>query len=108
MSPDNIKVLEWAVAEVIQESSLKSRLKSGKKLVVKLGVDPTSPDLHLGHGVVLRKLRQFQELGHQAVLVIGDFTARIGDPSGRNTTRPVLTDAEISQNLKTYVDQAKI
>ena len=100
-------VLEWAVAEIINRDSLVKRLAGKKKLVVKFGVDPTSADLHLGHAIALRKLRQFQDLGHQTTLLIGDFTTKIGDPSGRNSTRPVLTDDEIRRNMKTYVEQAK-
>lgn len=106
MDSDHNQALAWAVAELINESSLTRRLNGGKKLIVKLGVDPTSKDLHLGHAIVLRKLRQFQDLGHQAVLVIGDFTARIGDPAGVNKTRPVLSEDEIKDNMKTYLAQA--
>ena len=91
--------------EVINDSELKNRLNNGKKLRVKLGADPTAPDLHLGHYVVLRKLRDFQELGHIVVFIIGDFTALIGDPSGRSKTRPSLTRAQIEENAKTYFDQ---
>ena len=82
------------------------RLKAGKRLRVKLGVDPTRPDLTFGHMVCLNKLRQFQDMGHQAVLIIGDYTTRIGDPSGRSDTRPVLTEEEIERNASTYLDQA--
>ncbi|HET9393334.1 MAG TPA: tyrosine--tRNA ligase [Candidatus Rubrimentiphilum sp.] len=85
---------------------LQERLSEGKPLTVKLGLDPTSPDLHLGHAVVLRKLQQFVEGGHSVVLVIGSFTARIGDPSGRNELRPPLTTAEITTNMRTYAEQA--
>jgi len=85
---------------------LEERLSEGKPLTVKLGLDPTSPDLHLGHAVVLRKLQQFVEGGHNVVLVIGSFTARIGDPSGRNELRPPLTTAEITTNMRTYAEQA--
>jgi len=102
------ELLSYGVAEIIEADALQQRLSAKKSLTVKLGVDPTSQDLHLGHAVVLRKLRQFQDLGHQAVLVIGDFTSKIGDPSGRNATRPVLTDEEIATNMATYVEQAKI
>jgi tyrosyl-tRNA synthetase len=84
---------------------LKKKLASGRPLRVKLGVDPTAPDIHLGHTVVLRKLRQFQDQGHQAVLIIGDFTALIGDPTGRSATRPQLTPQEIEVNAKTYFEQ---
>ena len=82
------------------------KLKRGKPLNIKLGVDPTAPDIHLGHAVPLRKLRQFQDLGHQVTLIIGDGTALIGDPSGRNSTRPQLTREQIKENAQTYVDQA--
>ncbi len=91
--------------EIINENELKERLNSGKKLRVKLGADPTAPDLHLGHYVVLRKLRDFQELGHTVVFIIGDFTALIGDPSGRSKTRPPLTREQIEENAKTYFEQ---
>ena len=80
-------------------------MQEGKPLNIKLGLDPTSPDLHLGHTVVLMKLRELQKLGHKVTLLIGDFTAKIGDPSGRNTTRPVLTDDEIEENSRTYFEQ---
>ncbi len=85
---------------------LKERLASGKRLRVKLGMDPTAPDLTLGHAVVLRKLRQFQDLGHNAVLIIGDYTAMIGDPTGRSKTRPILTASDIKTNAATYLQQA--
>ncbi len=90
----------------IGEEDLEKRLKEEKPLRVKLGVDPTRPDLTFGHMVVFNKLRQFQEAGHQAVLIIGDYTAMIGDPSGRSSTRPVLTQEEVEENAKTYLDQA--
>ncbi len=108
MDNTTINVFDSTVAEVIEQTNLEKRLKGNRPLIIKLGVDPTSPDLHLGHAVVLRKLRQFQDLGHVAALVIGDFTAQIGDPSGRNSTRPVITKEEIGHNLKTYIDQAKL
>ena len=85
---------------------LDAKLKAGRPLRIKLGMDPTAPDIHLGHAVVLRKMRQFQDAGHIAVLIIGDYTARIGDPTGRDTTRPVLDDAAITHNAQTYLDQA--
>ena len=100
-----------AVEEIIPENELKNKLnqsiETGKALNVKLGCDPSRPDLHVGHGVVLRKLRHFQDLGHQAILVIGDFTAMIGDPSGRNKTRPQLTLEEAKANAQSYIDQAE-
>jgi len=87
-------------------AELKERLATGKRLRVKLGMDPTAPDLTLGHTVVLRKLRQFQDLGHKAVLIIGDYTAMIGDPTGKSRTRPMLTPEEIETNARTYLEQA--
>lgn len=90
------------VSQVIEEKSLAPRLLLGRRLRVKLGVDPTAPDLHLGHAVLLWKLREFQDLGHTIVFIIGDFTARIGDPSGRSQVRPILTAKEIERNAKTY------
>ena len=107
-----IEVIQQGVEEIIPFEELKQKLdssqKNNKPLVVKLGCDPSRPDLHIGHAVVLRKLRQFQDLGHQAVLVIGDFTAMIGDPSGRNKTRPQLTLEEAKSNAQSYMEQAKI
>ena len=107
-----IEVIQQGVEEIIPLEELKQKLdssqKNNKPLVVKLGCDPSRPDLHIGHAVVLRKLRQFQDLGHQAVLVIGDFTAMIGDPSGRNKTRPQLTLEEAKSNAQSYMEQAKI
>ena len=93
-------------AEVISREELKKKLSAGRALRVKLGVDPTAPDIHFGHTVSLQKLRQFQDLGHQAVLIIGDFTAMIGDPSGRSATRPQLTHDEVLANARTYQEQA--
>jgi tyrosyl-tRNA synthetase len=92
--------------DVIPREELDRRLRSGATLRVKLGLDPTAPDIHLGHAVVLRKLRDFQALGHTAVLVVGDYTARVGDPSGRSKTRPVLSPEDIDANTRTYLDQA--
>src|ERR687894_516481 len=92
--------------DVIPREDLDRRLGSGATLRVKLGIDPTAPDIHLGFVVVLKKLREFQELGHTAVLVIGDYTARIGDPSGKSKTRPVLSPEEIEENTRTYLEQA--
>jgi tyrosyl-tRNA synthetase len=102
---EQLKTLRRGVVDVFPEDELLARLRSGQPLRVKLGVDPTAPDIHLGHTIPLFKLRQFQELGHQAVLIIGDFTALIGDPSGRSTTRPVLSRADVEQNARTYLDQ---
>ncbi len=92
--------------DVIPREEFDRRLRSGERLRVKLGIDPTAPDIHLGFVVVLRKLREFQDLGHTAVLVIGDYTARVGDPSGRSKTRPVLSAQEIEKNTGTYLEQA--
>ena len=92
--------------EIINREHLKSRIERGDRLRVKLGLDPTKPDIHLGHTIVLRALRRYQEHGHQAVLIIGDWTARIGDPSGQNITRPQLTKDEVNAAAKTYLDQA--
>jgi tyrosyl-tRNA synthetase len=92
--------------EIIDRNHLKTRLERGDRLRVKLGLDPTRPDIHLGHTVVLRALRRYQEHGHMAVLIIGDWTARIGDPSGQNITRPQLSKEEVNAAAKTYLDQA--
>ena len=107
-----LTLIQQGAEEIIPEDMLRDKLeqsrKNGQPLVVKLGCDPSRPDLHIGHAVVLRKLRHFQDLGHQAVLVIGDFTAMIGDPSGRNKTRPQLTLEETKVNAESYIDQAKV
>src|SRR6201995_5527041 len=92
--------------DVLPRGALQARLDAGRPLRVKLGLDPTAKDLHLGHTVVLQKLREFQDLGHTVVLIIGDYTARVGDPSGRSATRPVLSPQEIDAYARTYVDQA--
>ena len=99
-------MLKQSSAQIINESELREKLALGRPLRVKLGVDPTTSDIHLGHTIVLRKLRQFQDLGHQAVLIIGDFTGMIGDPSGRSVTRPHLTHQEVIANAATYREQA--
>jgi len=107
LSPDEqLHVIKSGIADLVPEADLGKKLIKGDPLRVKLGVDPTAPDLHLGHAVPLRKLRQFQDLGHTVVLIIGDFTALIGDPSGRNSTRPPLTMEQIDANATTYIDQA--
>lgn len=107
---EQVKLLKRGTVEVYREDELAQRLteaaKDGRQLRAKLGMDPTAPDIHLGHTVVLRKLRQFQDLGHKAVLIIGDYTARIGDPTGQNTTRPMLSPEQIKKNAQTYFDQA--
>lgn len=104
MSSD-IKSLFAGVSQIIPQEELQKKIDIGKKLVIKFGADPTSPDLHLGHAVVLGKLRQFQDMGHHVIFLIGDFTARIGDPTGRSKTRPPLSEEQIAQNTKTYLDQ---
>jgi tyrosyl-tRNA synthetase len=102
-------ILSRGCVDILEEKELRERLGRGKPLRVKAGFDPTAADLHLGHTVLLQKLRQFQQLGHQVIFLIGDFTARIGDPTGRSDTRPVLSREAIERNAKTYVDQvAKI
>ena len=98
-------LLERGVSEVIVEEELRSWLTSGQKLRLKEGFDPSSPDIHLGHMVGLRKLRQFQERGHQVVLIVGDWTAQIGDPSGQSATRPMLTAEQVKANAQTYMEQ---
>jgi len=103
---DALELLKQGAAQIISEDELRDKLALGRPLRVKLGVDPTTSDIHLGHTVVLRKLRQFQDLGHQAVLIIGDFTGMIGDPSGRSVTRPQLTYQEVIANAATYREQA--
>jgi tyrosyl-tRNA synthetase len=103
---DQLERLSRGAAQIISEAELAEKLSANRPLRVKLGVDPTSADIHLGHTVVLRKLRDFQELGHQAILIIGDFTALIGDPSGRSVTRPTITREEVERNAKTYREQA--
>lgn len=103
---EQMHILKSGTAKIVPEDALRDKLKSGRKLNIKLGVDPTAPDIHIGHAVPLRKLRQFQDLGHQVILIIGNGTALIGDPSGRNSTRPQLTAEEIAENAQTYVDQA--
>src|SRR4030066_103421 len=98
-------LLKRGVAEIISEDELFKLLCSGKKLRLKEGFDPSFPDIHLGHMVALRKLRQFQELGHQVVLIVGDWTAQIGDPSGASLTRPMLTKEKVQENAQTYMEQ---
>ena len=107
---EQFELISRGAEEIIPEQELRDKIensiKNDKPLIVKLGCDPSRPDLHIGHSVVLRKIRHFQDLGHQAVLVIGDFTAMIGDPTGRNKTRPQLTIEDARDNAKTYLDQA--
>jgi tyrosyl-tRNA synthetase len=103
---EQLHIIESGAEQIVPRAALLEKLKTGRSLRVKLGVDPTAPDLHLGHAVPLRKLRQFQDLGHTVVLIIGDFTALIGDPSGRTVTRPPLTWEQIDSNAQTYIEQA--
>lgn len=103
---EQFHIIQSGAAQIVPEEALMEKLKRNKPLNVKLGVDPTAPDIHLGHAVPLRKLRQFQDLGHEVTLIIGDGTALIGDPSGRNTTRPQLSRDQVKANAQTYVDQA--
>ncbi len=105
LPPDLHRLLRRAVAEIIVEEELIKLLESGETLRLKLGFDPSRPDLHLGHAVVLRKLRQFQDLGHLAILIVGDWTAQIGDPSGQSVTRPMLSAEEVKANAQTYLRQ---
>ncbi len=102
---DALKLIKRGSDEILTESDLKKKLDSGKKLIVKAGFDPTAPDLHLGHTVLLNKLRHFQDLGHKVIFLIGDFTGRIGDPSGTNKTRPIVDSDSLIQNAKTYKNQ---
>lgn len=108
---EQLEIIKRGTVEIVPEEDLVEKLKrsvkENKPLKIKLGVDPTRPDLHLGHSVVLRKMRQFQDLGHHAILIIGGFTAMIGDPTGQNTTRPPLTEEEVMENAKSYIEQAQ-
>jgi len=97
--------LARGVEEILLEDDLVDRLKTGKPMVIKAGFDPTAPDLHLGHTVLLNKMRQFQQYGHKVVFLIGDFTGLIGDPSGKNATRPSLSPEQIEENAETYKKQ---
>ncbi len=103
---EQMRIITSGAAKIVPEADLKKKLERGVPLNIKLGVDPTSPDLHLGHAVPLRKMRQFQDLGHRVTLIIGNGTATIGDPSGKNSTRPQLTQEEVEANAATYVSQA--
>jgi tyrosyl-tRNA synthetase len=105
MTLTDLQTITSGTAQIIPEADIKKKLESGKKLKIKLGMDPTSPDLHLGHAVVLAKLKEFQDMGHEVIFLIGDFTASIGDPTGKSKTRPPLDDQAIEHNMKTYFDQ---
>ena len=102
---EQLRILSRRSERILSEADLRRKLASGKQLRIKFGMDPTAPDVTLGHAVPLKIIRQFQEWGHKAVLIIGDYTARVGDPSGRNTTRPVLSGEEIDRNARTYLEQ---
>ena len=103
---DNLELIKRKAVQIFSEEDLEEKIKSGKKLVIKLGADPSRPDLHIGHSVVLRVLRQFQDMGHEVVFVIGDFTGMIGDPSGKSKTRPSLTFEQTRKSAETYLEQA--
>ncbi|MCP9291276.1 tyrosine--tRNA ligase [Gracilimonas sediminicola] len=107
---EQLEIIRRGTVEIVPEEELIEKLKKSRKenrpLKIKLGVDPTRPDLHLGHSVILRKMRQFQDLGHEVILIIGGFTAMIGDPTGQNKTRPPLTMKEVKENAQTYIEQA--
>ena len=100
-----MQLIKRGITNLIDEGELRKKLERGKPLTVKAGFDPTAPDLHLGHTVLIHKLRHFQELGHRVVFLIGDFTGRIGDPSGRSATRPPLTTEQVIANAETYKEQ---
>src|SRR5438477_9233120 len=100
-----VQLLTAGTVNIYSENELVNAINTGKKLKVKLGADPTAPDLHLGHAVVFSKLKQFQELGHEVIFLIGNFTAQIGDPTGKDKTRPPLTHEAVQHNLRSYFDQ---
>ncbi len=102
----NLEIIKRKAVQIFNEEDLEKKLKSGKKLTIKLGADPSRPDLHIGHSVVLRVLKQFQDMGHEVVFVVGDFTAMIGDPSGKSKTRPSLTFEQTRKSAETYLEQA--
>ncbi|MBM3886765.1 tyrosine--tRNA ligase [Candidatus Dependentiae bacterium] len=102
---EQLEIIKSGTVQTLPEQDLIKKLSSGKKLKIKLGMDPTAPDLHLGHAVVLNKMRQFQDLGHEVIFLIGDFTALIGDPTGKSKTRPPLTEEEVNRNAQTYFEQ---
>src|SRR6478736_2966898 len=102
---EQLRIVRTGAVDVITEADFRRKLGTGRSLRIKLGIDPTASDIHLGFAVVLRKLRQFQELGHVAVLIIGDFTAQVGDPSGKSATRPRLTKEEVDGHAATYIEQ---
>ena len=103
---DNLEIIKRKAVQIFNEEDLDKKIKSGKKLIIKLGADPSRPDLHIGHSVVLRVLKQFQDMGHEVVFVVGDFTGMIGDPSGKSKTRPSLTFEQTRKSAETYLEQA--
>jgi tyrosyl-tRNA synthetase len=105
---DQLEIIRRGAVNIVPEDALLEKLKSGRQLTIKLGCDPSRPDLHLGHAVVLKKMRQFQDLGHKVILIIGDFTGMIGDPTGKNKTRPPLTLAQTRENGKSYLEQVTL
>ena len=102
---EKLEILKRGVEEIIPEKGLEKKLNKNKPLIIKAGFDPTAPDLHLGHTVLINKLKQFQDLGHQVIFLIGDFTGMIGDPSGVSETRPILTVEQLKKNSETYQEQ---
>lgn len=102
---ESVELIRRGAEEILVEQDLIRKLKRGKPLRVKAGFDPTAPDLHLGHTVLINKLKQFQDLGHEILFLIGDFTGMIGDPTGKSQTRPPLTQAEVEENARSYTDQ---
>ena len=103
---DNLEIIKRKAVQIFNEEDLEKKIKSGKKLIIKFGADPSRPDLHIGHSVVLRVLKQFQDMGHDVVFLVGDFTGMIGDPSGKSKTRPALTFEQTRKSAETYVEQA--
>jgi tyrosyl-tRNA synthetase len=102
---EQLAIIQRGTDEILPLEELKTKLKKNKPLRIKLGMDPTAPDLHLGHTVVINKMRQLQDLGHEIIFLIGDFTGMIGDPTGKNVTRKPLTKEDVLENAKTYQDQ---
>ena len=103
---DNLEIIKRKAVQIFSVEDLEEKIKSGKKLKIKFGADPSRPDLHIGHSVPLRVLKQFQDMGHEIIFVVGDFTAMIGDPSGKNKTRPALTFEQTRKSSESYMEQA--
>ena len=106
MNENKLELIKRKAVQIFSEEDLDKKINSGRKLTIKLGADPSRPDLHIGHSVVLRVLKQFQDMGHEVVFVVGDFTGMIGDPSGKSKTRPALTFEETRKSAETYLEQA--